>query len=357
MDSGTGRIGGHGSDSGAWAALCRSQAVVEFDLSGTILWANDIFLSLSGYPLEEIVGKHHRLLCTPEESESEGYALFWAKLARGEFESRECKRLGRNGDEFWLQASYNAVVDAGGRPVRILGLATDVSARRREHADYAGMVAAIDRSQAVIEFGLDGTILAANGNFLRIFGYSADEIVGRHHRILCDDQLVRSPEYHALWQRLGRGEFDSGRYLRRARNGNPIWIQASYNPVFDADGRPLKVVKFATDVSEQARLEQEVEARLTESHAFQSRLEARGDDLREMIGKVSTIVASINEIAAQTNLLALNATIEAARAGDAGRGFAVVASEVKKLASDTRTATEAATRMMNERIEAFALQG
>jgi methyl-accepting chemotaxis protein len=350
MSNEIGPEAGHRSDGAAWAALCRSQAVIEFALDGTILWANDVFLRVMGYGLGDIVGQHHRLFCSSEDSRSATYALFWEKLGRGEFDAGEYKRVARNGREIWLQATYNPVLDEAGRPCRILKIASDISAPKRQQADDTSKLAAIDRSQAVIEFALDGTILAANENFLRIFGYGAAELIGQHHRMLCDDALVRSPDYQALWQRLGRGEFDTGRYIRRARDGGAVWIQASYNPVFDADGRPWKVVKFASDVTHQVHLEQELETRLTESQAFQARLESRGDELREMIGKVSTIVASINEIAAQTNLLALNATIEAARAGEAGRGFAVVASEVKKLASDTRAATEAATRMMSERI-------
>ncbi|WP_066968592.1 PAS domain S-box protein [Rhizorhabdus dicambivorans] len=353
----SGEIGleaGNGSDSAAWAALCRSQAVVEFDLSGVILWANDVFLRLMGYALDEIVGQHHRIFCGAEDARSPAYAAFWAKLGRGEFDAGEYKRFGKAGRELWLQASYNPVPDAEGRPQRVFKIASDISTAMRERADHVGKLAAIERSQAVIEFALDGTILAANENFQRIFGYGAADLIGQHHRMLCDDQLVRSPEYQSLWQRLGRGEFDAGRYLRRARDGSAVWIQASYNPVLDADGRPWKVVKFASDVTHQVRLEQEIESRLEESHAFRARIETRGNELRDLIGKVSTIVSSINGIAAQTNLLALNATIEAARAGEAGRGFAVVAQEVKKLASDTRAATEAAAKMMSERFATVA---
>lgn len=333
-------------------AIDRSQAMIEFTLDGTILTANENFLAIMGFTLDEIAGRHHRIFCDPDYARSDEYRRFWDRLAQGHFDSGAYKRRTHDGSEVWLQATYNPIIDADGAPIKVVKFASDITETRQRNAELEGKINAIDRSQAVIEFSLDGMILAANGNFLDIFGYAAKDLIGHHHRMLCDDQLVRSPEYQALWQRLGRGEFDGGRYLRRARDGSAIWIQATYNPVFDADGLPWKVVKFASDISRQVALEQELETRLAESQAFQARLEDRSGDLREMIGKVSQIVASINDIAAQTNLLALNATIEAARAGEAGRGFAVVASEVKKLASDTKQATEAATRMMNERIAA-----
>jgi len=157
-----------------------------------------------------------------------------------------------------------------------------------------------------------------------------------------------------FWERLGEGLFDSGRYARRARDGRTIWIQATYNPVFGADGKLCKIVKFASDISREMSLETELQQRLAEAQRFRADLEDRGKDFEAMMREVSQIVASINEIAAQTNLLALNATIEAARAGEAGRGFAVVASEVKKLASDTKSATESAALMMSTRIGAIA---
>lgn len=338
-------------------AIDRSQAVIEFALDGTILTANENFLAIMGFTLGEIIGRHHRIFCDPDYARSDEYKRFWQRLAQGHFDSGAYKRHTHDGSEVWLQATYNPIIDADGVPIKVVKFASDITETRERTAEFEGKINAIDRSQAVIEFSLDGIILAANSNFLDIFGYAAKDLLGQHHRMLCDDQLVRSPDYHALWQRLGRGEFDGGRYLRRARDGSAIWIQATYNPVFDADGQPWKVVKIASDVTHQVALEQKLEAQLAESQAFQSRLEDRSGDLREMIGKVSQIVASINDIAAQTNLLALNATIEAARAGEAGRGFAVVASEVKKLASDTKQATEAATRMMNERIAAVGARG
>ena len=323
------------SDDSAWRAITRSQAMIEFTVDGTILAANDKFLDVMGYARAELVGRHHRIFCTPQDAISPAYRALWQKLVAGQFDAGTYKRIGKDGREVWLQATYNPVLDAAGQPIKVVKLATDITAARQKNAEFEGRVTAIDRSQAVVEFDLDGTVLAANENFLAIFGYPRAELVGAHHRVLCPPEVVASPDYRRLWERLAKGEFDAGRYLRRARNGADIWIQATYNPILDVDGRPWKVVKIASDVTKQVLLEQEIEAQRC--------------DLERTLGQLANIVSTINGIAAQTNMLALNATIEAARAGDAGRGFAVVASEVKKLASDTRLATEQAAAMMRDR--------
>ncbi|WCT75439.1 methyl-accepting chemotaxis protein [Sphingomonas naphthae] len=235
-------------------------------------------------------------------------------------------------------------------------MASDVTAAKLHAAEAAGTIAAIHRAAAVIEFDLNGHILDANEHFLALFGYRRADVVGQHHRMLCDEADTRTAAYERFWQRLGCGEYDASRYRRRARDGRPIWVQATYNPILDADGMPAKIVKIASDVTVQVQLEQEVQQRLEDSARFQAELTARGETLQHTLGQLATIVSTINGIAAQTNLLALNATIEAARAGEAGRGFAVVAGEVKKLASDTRRATEEAARMMASRGAAFGLQ-
>jgi methyl-accepting chemotaxis protein len=232
-----------------YQALDRVQAIIEFELDGTVATANENFLQIFGYELDEVVGKHHRIFCDPEYVETPEYAAFWQKLGRGEYEAGEFKRLAKGGREIWLQSSYNPVFDKDGEPIRVVKFATDVTAAKLQTSEFQGKVRAIDRAQAVIEFELDGTVITANEHFLDIFGYSLDEIVGKHHRIFCDPGYVETPEYAAFWQKLGRGEYDSGEFKRLAKGGKEVWLQASYNPILDIDGRPRKVVKFATDVT------------------------------------------------------------------------------------------------------------
>jgi methyl-accepting chemotaxis protein len=232
-----------------YQALDRVQAIIEFDLEGRILTANDNFLRLFGYGLDEIVGKHHRIFCDPSYVETPEYAEFWQKLGRGEFRSAEFKRLAKGGDEIWLRASYNPVLDANGKPVKVVKFATDVTAAKLQNAEFEGKVRAIDRAQAVIEFDLEGRVLTANENFLGIFGYGIEEVVGKHHRIFCDPSYVKTPAYAEFWQKLGRGEYESAEFKRLTKDGREVWLQASYNPILDTEGKPVKVVKFATDVT------------------------------------------------------------------------------------------------------------
>lgn len=335
---------------GRSVAMDRSQAIIEFTLDGTILHANENFLSTVGYSLAEIVGRHHRIFCDEVQAASDDYAAFWAKLGAGAFDAGIYRRRDRHGNDIWLQATYNPILDPEGRPIKIVKFATDITNGRDRNAEFEGKVNAIDRSQAVIEFDLKGTIVDANDNFLQRFGYARDELIGRHHRILCDAAYTASDDYRRFWERLAKGQFDSGRYMRKSRDGQEIWIQASYNPILDVEGRPRKVVKIASDVTRQVRLEQEVQMRLKEGEQFQNQLSSQKRELEATMAEIATIVGTIGTIASKTNLLALNAAIEAARAGDAGLGFAVVASEVKKLASDTRAATETAGQMMEARI-------
>jgi methyl-accepting chemotaxis protein len=232
-----------------YQALDRVQAIIEFDLDGTVISANENFLRIFDYELDEVLGQHHRMFCDTHYAESEAYTEFWNMLGRGEFHAAEFKRLAKGGREIWLQASYNPVFDDGGKPLRVVKFATDVTASKLQLAEFEGMIRAINRAQAVIEFELDGTVITANENFLRIFGYRLDDVVGKHHRIFCDPGYAESPEYAKFWQKLSRGEYEADEYKRISKDGAEIWLQASYNPIFDIEGRPLKVVKFASDIT------------------------------------------------------------------------------------------------------------
>jgi len=247
---------------GRMAALDRAQAVIEFDLEGRILHANQNFLDTLGYTLDDVVGQHHAMFCEPAYSRSHEYRAFWKHLGSGELHAGEFKRIAKDGHPVWIQATYNPILDADGQPVKVVKFATDITAIKARNADYEGKMQAIDRVQAVIEFDLHGKVLHANENFLDTMGYGMDEIRGQHHRMFCDPSFSHSPEYLAFWDRLGRGEFDAGEYRRLAKSGKDVWILASYNPIFDADGKPVKVVKFATDVTRQKALSAESRGKL-----------------------------------------------------------------------------------------------
>jgi len=234
-----------------YQALDRVQAVIEFDLDGRVITANEIFLQTFGYTADEIIGQHHRMFCEADYAASPDYAEFWSKLSRGEFHTAEFKRLAKGNRPIWLRASYNPVFDDAGKVIRVIKFATDVSAEKLKNAEYEGKMQAIDRVQAVIEFELDGTVITANENFLRIFGYKLADVVGQHHRIFCEPGYSESPDYAQFWQKLGRGEFDCGEFKRIGKDGRDIWLQASYNPILDAEGKPLKVVKFASDITQE----------------------------------------------------------------------------------------------------------
>ncbi|NEW91331.1 PAS domain-containing methyl-accepting chemotaxis protein [Rhodopseudomonas sp. BR0M22] len=356
---------------GQVAAANRSQAVIEFNMDGTVRTANENFLRTIGYSLDEIKGKHHSMFVEPADRDSAGYGEFWAALNRGEYQASEYKRIGKGGREIWLQASYNPIFDDKGRPAKVVKFSTDVTEQKLRNADMAGQIAAIGKSQAVIEFDMNGTVLTANDNFLHALGYTLGEIKGRSHSMFVDPSERDGAAYREFWAALNRGEYQAAEYKRIGKGGREVYIQASYNPILDLNGRPFKVVKFATDVTKQvlARIGNErvrgmmetvaagaeelntsvreisstmTKSRETASGAVDrvSNADAQAQRLTSAAQSMSGIVELINNITGQINLLALNATIESARAGEAGRGFAVVAAEVKNLANQAKQATD-----------------
>jgi methyl-accepting chemotaxis protein len=242
-------------------ALNRSQAIIEFDLNGIILTANENFCRTVGYSLSEIVGKHHRIFVDPTDAASKDYADFWAGLAKGKFDQGKYKRFGKGGREVWIEASYNPLFK-GNKPYKVVKIATDITASRKDALENRGKLEALSRAQAVIEFTPEGEIITANENFLNALGYQLGEIVGRHHSIFCEPDHAQSAEYKRFWQELSAGKFSTGQFTRITKQGEQIYIQASYNPIIDDSGRVFKVVKFATDVSERMTVVKELGAGL-----------------------------------------------------------------------------------------------
>lgn len=358
-------------DAGKIAAIGRSQAVIEFKLDGTIVTANDLFLNVMGYNLAEIEGKHHSMFVDSATRDGAAYREFWASLNRGEYQAAEYKRIGKNGKEVWILATYNPILDETGRPIKVVKFASDVTEQKLRTANFSGQIEAIGKSQAVIEFSMDGIVLSANENFLGVLGYALSEIQGKHHSMFVVPSERDGADYREFWAALKRGNYQAAEYQRIGKGGKQVWIQASYNPILDLNGKPYKVVKYATDTTAQviARMKSErVRAMMESVAAGAEELNASVREISEAmmkskttamsaVGKVeladdqaqrlstaaqamSGIVELIGNITGQINLLALNATIELARAGEAGRGFAVVASEVKNLANQAKQATD-----------------
>jgi methyl-accepting chemotaxis protein len=381
---------------GLLGAVDEAQGIVHMRPDGTIVTANAKFFAIMGYGLADVAGRHHDMLVAEMDLKTPEFHKFWQALRGGESQSAQYKRIGKGGKEVWVQATYKPVCDVDGKPIKILLFAVDVTARKLRNAENEGQLRAISKAQGIMHFGLDGTILNANKNFLDTMGYDLAEIIGRHHSLFVDASERDGAAYAQFWETLRRGEYQAGQYRRIAKDGREVFVNATYNPILDLNGKPFKVVEFAVDITRKATLQHAIDAdigaivnsiatanaevaraadasnetsanvqavasgaaqlaasigEISRRVAEASRISAQAVEQSERTnaivaglsastGRIGDVLNLISSIAAQTNLLALNATIEAARAGEAGKGFAVVASEVKSLATQTSKATE-----------------
>ncbi|MBU2090864.1 MAG: PAS domain-containing methyl-accepting chemotaxis protein, partial [Alphaproteobacteria bacterium] len=315
-------------------ALNKSQTIIEFLPDGTIITANANFLNAMGYDLAEIQGKHHSIFIDPAEHGTAGYKGFWASLARGELSKGQFKRIGKGGREIWLEASYNPLLTRSGKVYKVVKYATDISAEKAATADLLGKLSAISRSQAVIEFQLDGTILTANENFLNAVGYTLAEIQGRHHSIFVDAAERDGAEYRGFWTRLAKGEYLTGQFRRITKTGGEIWLEASYNPILDANGRPHKVVKFAADITGRKRQNAEL------ATSFETGVQAL---VRELAGSAKgteqsaqTMAAAAEESNQQSSMVAAASDQLAASVSEIGRQIADSARVIETAVSEAR---------------------
>ena len=308
---------------GQIAAVGKAQAVIEFNLDGTIIAANDNFLNALGYTLGEVQGQHHRMFVEESFRNSVEYRQFWEALNRGEYQAGEYKRIGKGGKEVWIQASYNPILDLNGNPIKVVKYATDVSAQKLKNADFEGQIEAVGKAQAVIEFNLDGTIIMANDNFLNALGYTLGEVQGQHHRMFVEESFRASVEYRQFWEALKRGEYQAAEYKRIGKGGKEVWIQASYNPILDLNGNPFKVVKYATDVTEQKRRNNEFERQIQE--------------FTQQLGSSSTELTNVSEqMASNAEETSTQAGVVSAASEQVSKNVQVVATGTEEMSASIR---------------------
>ncbi len=342
-------------------AIDKSQAIIEFDSEGKILSANKNFCNLFGYDSNEIIGRHHSLFVVPEDVQSTAYKAFWAKLGRGEYDQGEYKRICKDGREIWIQGSYNPVLDRNGKVVKVVKIASDITERKLEALDSCSKLKAVSRVRAVIEFSIDGRILTANENFLAATGYRLEEIVGHHHSMLVEPAYAQSSEYRDFWAKLRAGEFVAEMVKRIGKGGREVWLQANYNPIFDMNGKVYKVVKFATDATQDVLSLNEVGAaleRLADGNLYQridKPLNAHLDKLRldynhaaetlkkamwDVGGGVMAIERGTGEIRASADELSKRTEQQAASLEETAAALDQITATVRKTADGAKHACE-----------------
>jgi methyl-accepting chemotaxis protein len=336
---------------GQIAAINKSQAVIEFSLDGKVLAANRNFLQTFGYDLAEIRGRHHRMFVDPAEHESAAYRAFWERLRQGQFEKGQYKRIAKDGREVWIEATYNPIFDRRGVPFKVVKYATDITQQRLQAAESAGQLAAIDKTQAVIEFDLDGLVIRANDNFLRVVGYGLEDIKGRHHRMFVDPAYAQSEEYRRFWEKLRSGVYDAGQYRRIGKGGREVWLQASYNPILDPDGKPYKIVKFATDVTGQVETVEAVQRIVTQAvdGDLTGRIRTDGRTgnllalsqsinalLEQMMGIVGEIRESVSSVRSGAQEIARGSTDLSQRTSEQASSLEETASSMEEMASTVK---------------------
>ena len=340
---------------GQIAAINKSQAVIVFETDGTIITANDNFLQPMGYTLEEVEGRHHSMFVDREHRESDEYREFWERLGRGEHTKGQYKRIGKHGREVWIQGSYNPILDKDGRPFKVVKFAIDITKQKLRDADYQGQIEAIDKSQAVVEFEMDGTIIKANSVFLGAMGYTLDEVAGRHHKMFVDPAERESDAYREFWAILNRGDYTCGEYKRIGKDGREVWIQGSYNPIMDLNGNPMKVVKYATDVTARVQLEkaaeeqrqrtQELISEVIESaHQFAEGARVIAESSANLSDGAQNQAASVEEMNAAVNELS-----------DAIKVITSSASDSRDQASKTACLADNANKTRNDAVSAMRL--
>ncbi|QDS94593.1 Biofilm dispersion protein BdlA [Roseimaritima multifibrata] len=346
---------------GQLAAINHSQSVIEFEMDGTIVSANENFLTLMGYTLAEIQGRNDSIFIDPEHLASPEYRDLWNRLNKGEHENGQYKRISKSGKEIWIQGSYSPIFDADGKPLKVIEYATDITEQTLRNADFEGQIEAIQKSQAVIEFEMDGTIVTANSLFLEAMGYTLDEIRGKHHRIFVDPDERIKPGYAEFWEKLNRGEYAHSEYRRIGKGGREVWIQGSYNPILGLNGRPCKVVKYADDVTQRVQLERSAKQQrektknlidevIESAHQFAEGARVIAESSANLSDGAQNQAASVEEmtasVAEMTNAIQVIAT-SAASVNDQASKTACLAGE----ASKTRTEAVVAMRLIEKSSE------